>query len=259
MEKRDKMYDTSLSFISGVILVVLGIIIIIFNKQFYINAINILLIFILINSFLSIVKSLLKREKNNNNLVIIFLNTLFVLILIIIPSIPQSFFPMLFSVYLILYSFIKLIVFLISYKDYKHYRFKEIFYSIFYFIIGMYIFLFPMKYINILLLILGIYFIVLGSFFELNAIYVNIPIKLKNKIKRKIKVQLPVWLEAIIPYTVFYEINNLVEVDGVKNKLSKEKLHKIKPDMEVLVHVSGNGFNRIGHVDIIYNNNWTIK
>ena len=88
----------------------------------------------------------------------------------------------------------------------------------------------------------------------MNAIYVNIPIKLKNKIKRKIKVQLPVWLEAIIPYTVFYEINNLVEVDGVKNKLSKEKLHKIKPDMEVLVHVSGNGFNRIGHVDIIYNN-----
>ncbi len=254
MKKKDKMYDTTISLFTGIILIILGIILIIFNKNFYINVINILLIFILINSFLNIVRTLLNKKKNKqNNFIVVCLNTLFIIIILFVPSIPQSFFPILFSTYLILQSFIKLILFLISYKDYEHSKFSEIIYSIFYFVIGISIFLFPMKYIDVLLLILGIYFIVLGSLFELKAISVNIPNKYKNNIKRKIKIQLPVWIEAVVPYTVFVEINNLFEIEEEKSKITKDKLHKIKPDMEVLVHVSANGFNRIGHVDIVYN------
>ena len=92
-----------------------------------------------------------------------------------------------------------------------------------------------------------------GFFFIITAIYVNVPTNYKNIFKRKIRISLPVWLETIVPYTVFVEINKLLEVQENKKRIVKKQLALIEPDMEIMVHVSGNGFNRVGHVDLIYN------
>jgi hypothetical protein len=106
----------------------------------------------------------------------------------------------------------------------------------------------------LLLIFIGIYFIILGSTFIISGVYTLVPTKYKNIYKRKFRISLPVVIEVLVPYTVFSEINKALKVDIKKRDLLNPKFDNNNPDMEVMVHVSNNGFNRVGHVDLIYNN-----
>lgn len=247
----DRIYSTTISLLSGIVLVILGIVLVIYNKSFYIGTINILLILILINSLIQIIKCLFNKNTKKN-LVLALVNMIFISILLMIPTIPQSLFPILFSGYLIIYSAIKLIMSIIFFKNHVSGVIKELISAIIFSLVGFSIFLFPLKHIDILLLIVGIYFIILGTFLILTAVYVTIPAKYKNIFKRKIRISLPVWLETIVPYTVLIEVNRFLQVDEIKGGYKIFKTNE--PDMEIMVHVSDNGFNRVGHVDLVYNN-----
>lgn len=249
----DRIYSTTISLISGIILVILGIVLVIYNKSFYIGTINILLILILINSLIQIIKCLFNKNTKRN-LILALVNMLFIFVLLIIPTIPQSLFPILFSGYLIVYSATRLIMSIIFLKNHVSGVIKELISAIIFSLIGFSILLFPLKHIDILLFIVGIYFIVLGTFLILTAAYVTIPVKYKNIFKRKIRISLPVWLETIVPYTVLIEVNKFLEVDEVKHICKDKNSKNNEPDMEIMVHVSDNGFNRVGHVDLVYNN-----
>lgn len=250
--QNDRLYSTTISFLSGVVLVILGIILIIYNKSFYIGTINILLIIILINSLIQAIKCLFNKNTKKN-LILALINILFTLILLMVPAIPQSVFPILISGYLIIYSATKLVISIIFFKNHVVGVIKELVSAIMFSSIGFSILLFPLKHIDILLFIVGIYFIVLGIFFIITAIYVSIPARYKNIFKRKIRISLPVWLETIVPYTVLIEINKFLEIDEAQKIYKNQESIAIEPDMEIMVHVSDNGFNRVGHVDLVYN------
>ncbi len=251
--QNDRFYSTTISLFSGLILVLLGLILVIYNKSFYVGTINILLILILMNSLIQVIKYFFKRN-NKKNLVLAFVNILFTCVLLMIPTIPQSVFPVLISGYLIIYSAAKLILSIIFFKNRVVGVIKELLSALMFSAVGFSILLFPLKHIDILLFIVGIYFIVLGIFLILTAVYVSIPIKYKNIFKRKIRISLPVWLETIVPYTVLVEINQFLKIDEVRDICKNQDSTDIEPDMEIMVHVSSNGFNRVGHVDIVYNN-----
>ena len=60
-------------------------------------------------------------------------------------------------------------------------------------------------------------------------------------------------VEAIIPYQVLNEINYFLDKEQMDKKfVYDEKKENVEPDLEVFVHVSNNGFNRMGHVDLCY-------
>ena len=250
MTRNDKIYSSSISIISGLVLIFLGIIIYIFNVDLYNKTIFLVLIFSLINTLRHIIRNIRHKSKNENML-LIFLSLLFSIILLYIPAIPQSFLPLVFSGYMMLHSLFYFVYFLILLKDKGPKKFRILFSSIFYFIIGIIFFLFPLKHIDILLKGISIYFIVLGIFFITQSIYHLIPNKYKNIYKRKIRISLPVWLEAIVPYTVFIDINNMLKIDDNKKKYNISQIDN-NSSFEVLVHVSPNGFNRVGHVDLVY-------
>lgn len=251
--QNDRLYSTTISLFSGIVLGILGIILVVYNKSFYIGTINILLILLLINSLIQIIKCLFNKSTKKN-IVLALVNVLFILILLMVPTIPQSVFPMLISGYLIIYSATKLTISIIFFKNRVVGVIKELLSAILFSFIGFSILLFPLKHIDILLFIVGIYFIILGAFFIITAIYVTIPRKYKNLFKRKIRISLPVWLETIVPYTVLVEINKFLAIDEVKKIYKNQESACIEPDMEIMVHVSDNGFNRVGHVDLVYNN-----
>lgn len=253
MYQNDKIYNTTISIISGLILIVVGILLIIFNTSFYINTINVLLIIAILNGFIQITKLVIKAPNKKNILLFIF-NLIFSIFLLMSPKIPQSVFPLILSIYLYLYGLFRIVLYILYFINKVIPRIKELINGLFLIIVGTFIFLFPLNHIDVLLLLIGLYFIVLGSFFVLTALYSNIPIKYKNIYKRKIRVALPVWLEMIVPYTVLIEINKLLSVDELKGKLSQEKIKSIKPSMEIFVHVADKGYNRVGHVDIFYKN-----
>ena len=122
-----------------------------------------LVIFFTINSFVQIVKSIISK-KRKNNLFISVINSILSLTLLLIPEIPQSFFPLLFSTYLLLYGIIKFIMYLILLNNHVLPRIKYLLNAIVNFTISFIIFLFPLNHIDILLILVGIYFICLGSF-----------------------------------------------------------------------------------------------
>ena len=252
MTKNDKIYSSSISIITGAALIVLGIIIYIFNVDFYNKTVFMAVIFSLINCLRHILKDLFKKTKKEN-LLLIFSSLIFSIVLLVIPSIPRSFLPLLFSSYLLLCSVFYFIFFLILLKDKGPKKFQKLFISIFYLIISVIIFLFPLKHVSFLLKLLAVYFITLGGFFITQAIYHLIPSKYKNIYKRKIRISLPVWLEAIVPYTVFIEINKMLKVEEKPDKIN-DNIDNNNNTFEVLVHVSPNGFNRVGHVDLVYGN-----
>lgn len=253
LSRNDKIYSATISLASGIILILLGILVIVYNKPFYIKAINILLIVVLLNGFIQVVKSVINK-RSKNNLLLAIINLVFALILLMIPEIPQSIFPFLLSQYLIIYSIIKLMICVIFFNNHVPGIKKELLIFIVYSLLGISILLFPLKHIEILLIFVGIYFISLGAFFILTSVYTSIPIKYKNKFKRKIRIHIPLWLETIVPFAVLTGINKMLEVEEYRKKILKDEFDTIEPDVEIVVHVSNRGMNRVGHVDFIYKN-----
>jgi len=132
-------------------------------------------------------------------------------------------------------------------------RIKELVVSILYFGFGIPLLFSPLKNLNMMLIFTGVYLILLGVTYLFDFCNILMPRRIKNKLKRRFRFTLPVFLEAIIPYQVLNEINYFIDKEQLDKKfVYDEKKENIEPDMEVFVHVSNNGFNRMGHVDLCY-------
>ena len=114
----------------------------------------------------------------------------------------------------------------------------------------------PLKYLDEILIIMGIYLLLLGITFIWDFISSIIPFTFKDRVKRRLRISLPAIVEAIIPFAVLNEINYLIDKKNMDSEfVYEEKKDDIEPDIEVLVHISNRGFNRLGHCDIIYKGN----
>ncbi len=245
MEENDKAYTSSISLLIGFSLLVVGILILVFNQDLYNHTINVLLMLTIANGFIQIIGILLKKHKKNV-LFYAVINILSSLFLLFFPVIPRAFFPILFAIYMIICSVAKLINFILLKRINDDKWLVELIKAILLMVLGLSILLFPISWIDFLLLGTGIYFIILGVSFILHEIIQFIPSKHKNKIK----INLPLWLEAIIPYIALSNLNYLLLSKSSKDKKVIDK----KPSkLEIMIHTSNNGFNKVGHIDICYN------
>lgn len=251
--KSDKLFNATNSLIIGIGLVILGLLVFIGRYKLYVNVVNIFLLAVLFLSLKQFVDYFAGRKKDKNlNFTRCFINLFFCLICSLIRDIPMSILPIIFGLYLLLNSIIKFINYTVILKGKVNGKLTELALGIFYLVISIPIIFSPLKYLNVILMFIGIYIILLGVNYIFDFISSLIPVKIKNKIKRNIRISLPTFIEAIIPYVVLREINYLLDKENYDKPivLSEKKDEYI--DIEVFVHTSNRGFNRMGHVDLCY-------
>ena len=251
---KEKYYDFSSSIVIGIILIVLGIILSIGKTNMYKDIVSIFIFVMWINTFKQLITFFLKKEETENQN-ITFSSCLFHLIICLILSVLPNFalgiVPFIFAIYLIVLAIVQFIMVYLRVKNNSPFL-KKLFLGIIISIIALPLLFAPVTKINIFITCLSTYMILLGLSYNFNAIKDIIPLKTKNKIKRKIRITLPKLIEAVIPYKVMQEINKSLEVKSNYNYTYLKK--ETKPDINILIHTSTNGFNRMGHIDICFEN-----
>ena len=201
MIKSDKFFSATNSLVIGIGLVFIGILMVVGRDYLYINFVNVFLIAILFLSIKQFVNYFIgKRKDKNMSFTKSFLYLVFCLILSLFRDIPLSILPIIFGFYLLINAIIKFINYYILYRNKANGRLTELILGIFYFVIAIPIIIFPLKNLNIVLVIIGIYLILLGINYIFDFISFLIPKRIKNKIRRNIRITLPVFIEALIPY-----------------------------------------------------------
>lgn len=257
MSKKNKLYMLTSSLLAGVVLIVVGLIFLLLDANLYKRIINIFTFSILLIGTYNFIKYFLKKDNSFDKNIIFsktFFNLIFVMILSIFPKIPLSIIPIVFGLYMLLNAIVRLLTFVALTKNNATGKVKEFFMMFIYLLIGLPMLFTPIKSIELLLTIIGVYLILLGTTYINDFVSSLIPLKYKNKLNRKIRISLPVLLEAIIPYQVLKEINEYMNKSNDKavvKDLVDKKIEQ-EPDMEVFVHTSEHGYNRFGHVDLYF-------
>lgn len=253
MIKKDRYYDLTNSLIMGILFILLSLILFIGRKKIYMYIIHftiiILLLMVIGNLFRYIYRKQTKKQIHTNLLICIF-NLLVCLILLLIPKLSYSILPVIFSIYLLIIGTSQLVMYILLIKNKEVHRFSTLILGIFYYFIAIPILISPYQNIDNFLSILIIYTFFLGLTYVYDFIRNIIPKKTKNELKRKIRITLPKIFEILIPYSVMLEVNKTLET---KSEYTYQKARwKESSDLEVLIHTSKRGVNRIGHIDIIF-------
>lgn len=255
MIKSDKFFNATNSLIIGIGLLFIGILMVVGKDWLYINFVNVFLIAILFLSMKQFLNYFIGKKKDKKiNFTQCFFNLIFCLILSCFKNIPLSILPIIFGLYLLLNAIIKFISGFILIGNNANGKLTEFMIGFIYLIVSIPIIFSPLKNLNKVLIVVGIYIILLGINFVMDFISFLIPKRVKNKLKRRIRITLPAIVEAVIPYVVLNEINYQLNKENYdKSFVFEEKSEDVVPDLEVFVHTSNRGFNRMGHVDLYYN------
>ena len=254
MLKSDKLYNSTSSLVAAISLIVLGILMVVGSDQLYIHVVHLFISVLLILGVVQFIRYFFVRQENNEKKITFtrsFINLFFCFLFSIVPAIPLSVLPILFGIYFLMNGVIKFIIYFIMRKERANGRIKELLAGVFYVGFGIPFLCSPLKNLSYLLIFLGIYIILLGVTYLFDFISAVLPRRVKRKITRKLRFTLPVLVEMVIPYQVLNEINYFLDKYD-KPFIYEEKKSSETPDMEIFVHASKNGFNRLGHVDIWY-------
>ncbi len=235
--------------LSGIIIIILGILIIIGNQILYSRVIKIVAIIFLLRSLSELAGVIIRRKKfSKEKIISIVVNITFAIVLILFEKVSLSILPILFSLYLLLNSFIKIINFTLLMDSNKYKKYIELFFSIFFLISGVIIAVSPLIYLNNILIFIGIYCILLGLDSIKNFILELIPISKKLK---SIRISLPVILEAFTPIQMLNYINTYFNEEQECENILKSNDNY---DLEILIHTSNKGSNALGHMDFYFDN-----
>ena len=252
---KEKYYESTTIIIISIILIVLGMTLLIGKNITYDYLINISIFILWINSARELGKFVF-RKLNQKEQTTTFLSCLFHIticyLLSMLPNLVKGIAPFLFAIYLILIGISQCIMSIIEIKNKEFLNLNHISIEIFCFSIAIPLLISPVTNIERFLICISIYCILLGITMLLESIVRIIPIHTKNRLKRKVRITLPKFIEAIIPYAIMLEINRNLSLHQ-KQRYSLERSKK-SADLHILIHTSNRGFNKIGHIDIYYNN-----
>ena len=249
----DKYYNSMISLLMGIILIIMSIILFVGKGQFYRAVVHLVILVFFIKFILDIFDLLFKRKdiKKRNK---IFISGLFhsgtCLVFLIMPNLFYGLAPMLFSIYLWLIGLSQFIMCWVEVKNGEFIRISQFFIGIGCFLIAVPIFVNPVMELDRFIVCLATYTLFLGIYYLYDFIMLVIPVRAKNKLKRRIRITLPKIVEAVIPYSVMVEINRNLEVKDT-DSYSFEKFDR-DSDLNILIHTSNRGVNRMGHMDIYF-------
>lgn len=243
--------------IVGIILIFIGVIILntgIATLETFTYLIGFVFIFLGITYFLREIISKFKNKNDSNFWLRAFVNIIIGLVIIIYPGIPITLVGIFTGIYCCLLSAIHLINTYTKFKDHLKGLILEFILSVFFIALGIFFLFSPYLHVNIIMDVVSIYFILFGMTYIKDGIKEIIPVTHKNKLKRKVRIMLPAIFSALIPRIVLEEVNAYLKPEENeehdKPKYQKNKINVI-PDIEVLVHVSKEGYGPMGHLDLI--------
>lgn len=105
--------------------------------------------------------------------------------------------------------------------------------------------------IQVISMILGIYFIIYGITKITDFLTIFIPKRTTDYIKQQIQIPLPVIFNAFIPRRLITLINEMLEVNQDSSDFNSKK-YSITPDIYVLIHLAKSGTASMGHVEIAF-------
>lgn len=241
-----KYLNLSNVLIIGILTLTLGILTLTLNTKFLFIIIYLSSITLMLYALSGVIKLASKKiDKRKNGLILqIFSNMIIAILFVSIPNIPLSIFSLIFGIYILFNALVKIINYILFRINKVRGRIIELIIFVFYLFFGLSCIFFPLVRLDIILTIIGIYFIMLGSTYILDFINQIIPSKQKNKIKRKIRIKLPVFLSVLIPYNVMKT--------NINNTSKKKDISEI--DLEIFIHVTKKGHGVMGHADLYFDN-----
>lgn len=250
MNIKKKQISLINNLITGIGIITLGIIVLVGSINMYTKTIKLMVYIFIIFGLSKLLNFLLNKKivRNKETLLSIILNIVLGLVMLVFPKIPLSILPLIFSMYLLFNSIVKFIDYMILKENELNLRYKYLFFSIIFFIISLLFLFYPLKKLRLFLTIIAIYCLLLG----INKIYEFVvdllTDKFKLRIKHKLKMTLPVFFEAFVPKKALVKINKFLD------SMIEDNVENEKSDLQIFIHLSNNGFNQFGHMDICFEN-----
>lgn len=234
---------------TGLVIIALGIFIIIASQDLYFIIINLIGFIFLLRSLSELISMLIKRKSvGREKVVIVVLNILFVIIIATFKNITLSIIPLLFSMYLLLNSIIKIINFILLKSENYYKKYIDLFFGMLFLVFSTVLIFSPLLYLPAVLTFIGVYCILLGFDNIKNFILELIPISKKLK---KIRISLPAILEAFLPVQMLNYINTYFNESKDNENVFE---NNGEYDLEILIHTSNKNENKLGHMDLYFDN-----
>lgn len=226
------------NFLLGVTFIVLGI-------SYYVKALL---------AKLNIIEHLKKECKILSLRPII--NIVIGVLVISFPNVPISMIGIFTGIYCLASAIIRVINLINKVKDNLGNKLEDLILIPFFLALAVFFMFSPYMHVNVIVGVVGVYFILLGLNHLFDALNEKLPDKQKDYLKRKVRIMMPSFVSAFIPRIVLEEVNEYLTPSSKLNH-SIPKYEKIKstqkPDLEVLIHVTKTGFGSMGHMDLIIN------
>lgn len=229
----------------SLIYIVCGLLVIIFNKNLFSRLVGIILLIMLISCLKDLLNIITKKKITKLNLSRTLLNLVIVIASICYIDVPQALLIMVFSAYLVSNGIIKLFSYVLLKLDKIKGGTNELIEGLIYTIFGLICFFSPKIHMDTILYVIGLYLILLGLSYLFDFL------DQKNVHFRRIRIPLPVFIDALIPFSVMQKLNHIAVKKDVELDLNKPNK---EVDLEIFVHVSNIGMGKLGHVDLCYKN-----
>lgn len=232
-------------FLVGLILILIGIFNLIGNVKLFRSVADLTLIIMLLITIKDLFSLLVKKPKLDLKLFVRLFNVFIVILALIFNDYSIAIVPIIFAIYSIGNAIVYFINFGIIKINTSKFGFKYFFCGLIYLVVGVMVLFKPIINLGFMLNILGIYAILLGTTFILDYLQINHYYRFL-----KFRISLPSIIEAFIPLSVLQNINKEINNDNeIEYEINKKNE---KADLEILIHVTQNGFGRLGHMDICF-------
>lgn len=245
----------------GLVLLALGIIILCWKTSFLRLALLLTALVSIVSGLAMLVMLLLRHKELGGKRITLSGALISIAIGVVIwflPDVQVVLFGFLFALYVLINGAAKLVNFILFAKNKVKGRFTDLFDCIFFLTFGILLLFTPLFSIDSILIIIGIYGILLGSFYLLEFVRSMIPHAAKSKLKRSVRISLPVFIVMLIPHRVLRRMNNYFaensEDHREMNQVTeyKENEDTAPPDLEVFIHVTEGGAGAMGHCDFCF-------
>lgn len=232
-----------LIFLLGLCFVFIGILAFSFSSYFMYMIVVFLGLFILLDAIMCLIRLL---QGNKEDFIQTLIRLGFGLVFILFPKLPLSFVVILFALYICITGFSYLITYCYYRKEKVDGRVVFLIASLVFMFVGITFILSPSIHAVEMTYIFALYTLYLGLKYMGRAIRELLSEDRKNSLKRHMRVSMPNFIAALLPRLFIEYINERLEITDESIDYDGNS------DLEVLIHVSKDGFGAIGHVDICY-------
>lgn len=249
-------------FLPGLALIALGVVILCWKTSFLRLTLELAALVMIVTGITMLVMLVLRRGDNVSQGISLFGALISIgcgILAWLIPDLPMLLFGLLFSLYVLINGAAKMVTFILFAQNKVKGRVADLFDALLFLTFGILLLFTPLFSTDSILIIIAIYSIILGSFLLLEFLRHLIPKKARTKLKRKVRISLPVFMAMLIPYRVLKRMDNYFaenpEAAENPEEVTTEKKPEAlaaPPDLEVYIHVSGEGDNLLGHCNFLF-------